>query len=75
MAELITRRSVFHPEADFQHAFAWTASLLRGLLVALVILLICADTRHVVFSLGGLILGVRAGALIAIFIFGSSTRR
>ncbi|MFC0506658.1 hypothetical protein [Micromonospora costi] len=29
MAELVGRRAVFHSEADFQHAFAWTLHSLR----------------------------------------------
>lgn len=44
-------------------------SPLRGLLVALVILLIFPTTRDMLFTLGAWILGALAGVLIAIFIF------
>ncbi|MFI7336078.1 hypothetical protein [Micromonospora aurantiaca (nom. illeg.)] len=41
---------------------------LRGLLVALVILLIFPATRDMLFTLGAWILGALAGVLIAIFV-------
>ncbi|OON32049.1 hypothetical protein BSA16_07640 [Micromonospora sp. Rc5] len=44
-------------------------SPLRGLLIALVILLIFPATRDMLFTLGAWILGALAAALIAIFVF------